>query len=62
MEIIRAFQNNNLNIEINIKGTYENPLFRASDIGNVLELSNINKNIKNFNDRQRVEILGSIKE
>ena len=41
MEIIKAFENNDLNMHITIQGTREEPLFRASDIGTVLEIKNI---------------------
>ena len=40
MEIVRAFNNNELHTEIIIKGTIENSLFRACDIGEILEISN----------------------
>ena len=33
MEIVRAFNENNLHTNIVIKGTHNDPLFRASDIG-----------------------------
>jgi prophage antirepressor-like protein len=51
MDIVKAFQNNEQNVCINIKGDNENPLFRASDVGTVLGLSNINKNISDFSDK-----------
>ncbi len=35
MEIVRAFNENKLHTEIVIKGTPEEPLFRANDIGQV---------------------------
>ena len=41
MEVVKAFNSNELHTEITIKGTFEEPLFRASDIGLILELSNI---------------------
>ena len=59
MEIIRAFNSNELHAEIVIKGTIENPLFRASDIGNVLGLTNVHKTLKYFNDTQKVLTEGS---
>ena len=37
-----------------IKGTSEEPLFRASDIGTVLELSNIHASIKDFDETEKV--------
>ena len=47
-------QFNGLNIEIH--GTYEEPLFKAKDIGNLLEMSNIREVIKNFNNKQRCDV------
>jgi len=61
MEIVRAFKNNELNIHITIKGTEDEPLFRASDIGEVLELSNIRKNIADFTENERVSLKVSTK-
>jgi prophage antirepressor-like protein len=54
MEIVKAFESNNLNIQINILGTHENPLFRASDIGLILEVSNIRSSIQDFDDSEKV--------
>jgi prophage antirepressor-like protein len=53
MEIVKAFNENNLHTEIVIKGTYEEPLFKASDIGEILEMSNIRAHIVNFDDTER---------
>ena len=41
MDIVKAFNANDLHTEIVIKGTVNDPLFRASDVGVVLEISNI---------------------
>lgn len=54
MDIIRAFTTNNLHTEIVIKGTIEAPLFRASDIALILEISNIRASIKDFNESEKV--------
>ena len=54
MEIVKAFNNNELHTEIIIKGSKEEPLFRASDIGNVLGITNIHTTIQNFNTKQKV--------
>lgn len=56
MEIVKAFNSNNLHADIIIKGTHENPLFRASDIGEILEMGNIRTSIKDFNDTERDEV------
>jgi len=50
MEIIKAF---NENTNITIKGTYEEPLFRASDIGLILEIATVNTTIKDFNETEK---------
>ena len=54
MDIIRAFTTNTLHTEIVIKGTIEAPLFRASDIALILEISNIRASIKDFNEYEKV--------
>lgn len=43
-------------LDITIYGTYEEPLFKAKDIGQLLEMSNIREVIKNFNERQRCDV------
>jgi len=54
MEVVKAFNSNNLHTEIVIKGTINDPLFRASDIGNVLEMGNIRTSINDFNESEKV--------
>jgi prophage antirepressor-like protein len=54
MDIIRAFTTNNLHTEIVIKGTVDAPLFRASDVALILEISNIRSSIKDFNESEKV--------
>ena len=54
MEIVKAFNSNNLHTEIVIKGTINEPLFRASDVGTVLEMGNIRTSINDFNDSEKV--------
>jgi prophage antirepressor-like protein len=41
-------------LDIQVYGTYEEPLFKAKDIGKLLEMSNIRETIKNFNNKQKV--------
>lgn len=53
MEIVRDFENNK---HILIKGTFEEPLFRATDIGEILELTNIHKTIREFSEQEKVSI------
>ena len=57
MDILRAFKLINKTIEINIQGTLENPIFQANQIAKILELSNINENLRDFNDDEKVIIL-----
>jgi prophage antirepressor-like protein len=44
-------QFNGLNIRV--YGTCDDPLFKAKDIGDLLEMSNIREVIKNFNSKQK---------
>ena len=53
MEIVKAFNSNELHTEIIIRGTHEEPLFRASDIGEILEICNIRTSIQQFDDTER---------
>ncbi len=54
MDIVKAFNANDLHTEIVIKGTVNDPLFRASDVGVVLELSNIRATIVDFDESEKV--------
>jgi hypothetical protein len=54
MDIVKAFNANDLHTEIVIKGTIDDPLFRASDVGVVLELSNIRATIVDFDESEKV--------
>jgi len=54
MDIVKAFNSNELHTEIIIKGDVENPLFRASDIGIVLDISTIRSVIRDFNESEKV--------
>jgi prophage antirepressor-like protein len=56
MEIVKAFNKNELHTEIVIKGTQMEPLFRASDIGEILEMGNIRTSINDFNDTEKVAV------
>jgi len=57
MDIIKLFVDNVDNIEINIKGTIDEPLFQANQIGELLGLKNIRESIRDFDDSQKVVIL-----
>ena len=54
MEIVKAFNSNNLHTEIVIKGTVNEPLFRASDVGTVLDMSAIRSVIRDFDETEKV--------
>jgi len=54
MEIVKAFTSNKLHTNITIKGDINNPLFRANDIGVVLEISNIRTSINDFDETEKV--------
>ena len=53
MEVVKAFNDNNLHTEIIIKGSYEEPLFRANDIGEILEMGNIRSTIQHFDNTEK---------
>jgi prophage antirepressor-like protein len=53
MEIIKAFENNNMNMHITIQGTYEEPLFRATDIGAILDIAAIRSTIRDFDSTEK---------
>lgn len=42
------------NLQVTIYGTHDEPLFKAKDIGKLLELTNIREVIKSFNAKQKV--------
>jgi prophage antirepressor-like protein len=54
MDIVKAFNSNDLHTEIVIKGTNEEPLFRASDIGAVLDITAIRSVIRDLNETEKV--------
>lgn len=56
MEIVKAFNKNELNQNITIKGTYDNPLFRASDIAEILNISNIRQATTGFDEESKIII------
>jgi prophage antirepressor-like protein len=53
MDIVKAFNTNDLHTEIVIKGTIDEPLFRASDVGVVLEIVNVRSSIADFDDSEK---------
>jgi len=54
MDIVKAFHTNDLHTEIVIKGTLDDPLFRASDIGVVLDITTIHSVIRDFDESEKV--------
>ena len=54
MDIVKAFNTTDLHTEIVIKCTINDPLFRASDIAEILELNNIRSSITGFDDSEKV--------
>jgi prophage antirepressor-like protein len=54
MDIIKAFENNDMQMHITIMGSREEPLFRASDIGAVLGISQINSSIRDYDGSEKV--------
>lgn len=56
MELVKAFTSNSLNANILIKGTMKDPLFKANDIGNILEITNIKQNLKDLEDDEKTTI------
>jgi prophage antirepressor-like protein len=53
MDIVKAFNTNDLHTEVVIKGTKTDPLFRASDIGIILEINNIRMSIIDFDESEK---------
>lgn len=53
MDIVKAFNENSLHTEIVIRGTVNDPLFRASDIGQILEISNIRTSTLDFDETEK---------
>ena len=51
--ILKAFNANDLHTEIVIKGTLDDPLFRASDVGVVLDMVNIRATIVDFDESEK---------
>jgi prophage antirepressor-like protein len=54
MEVLKAFENNDMQIHITIQGSHEEPLFRASDIGEVLDIAAIRSVIRDFDSSEKV--------
>jgi len=57
MDILKAFSLLGDEYTVNIQGTVENPLFKANDIGEILGLTQIRKNLLDFSSEEKVGIL-----
>ena len=53
MDIVKAFNTNDLHTEIVIKCTNDEPLFRASDVGVILDISNIRMSMTCFDESEK---------
>jgi prophage antirepressor-like protein len=53
MDLIKAFENNDMTHHVTIHGTHEDLLLRASDIGEVLEMTNIRQSIQDFDHTEK---------
>jgi prophage antirepressor-like protein len=62
MDILKAFKLLDKTYEITIQGTFENPLFHAKQIGNILEIANIRDSISDFTDDEKVVDLTDTKK
>ncbi len=54
MDIVKAFNSNDLHTDIVIKGTVNDPLFRASDVGVVLDIASIRSVLRDFDESEKV--------
>jgi len=54
MDILKVFSLCDATHSINIQGTHEEPLFQANQIGKILGMKNINKQIKDWNTKLKV--------
>jgi prophage antirepressor-like protein len=54
MDIVKAFIDNEATASINIKGTTDDPLFQASQIGKLLGITCINSTIRDFDEDEKV--------
>ena len=54
MDIVKAFNTNELHTEIIIKGTVNDPLFRASDVGVVLDIASIRSVLRDYDESEKV--------
>ena len=53
MDILKAFSLLDAEYPINIKGTLEDPLFQANQIGKLLGLANIYETLRDFSEDEK---------
>ncbi|KAJ3080034.1 hypothetical protein HK102_003356 [Quaeritorhiza haematococci] len=63
MDLVKVFTAGNKEWNITVKGTHKDPLFRATDVGAILEIKNIYSSMQNFMEGkhwvlQKLETLG----
>jgi prophage antirepressor-like protein len=56
MDIVKSFVLNESEYHVTIKGTHEHPLFRSSDIADVLEIKHIRSHLSAFSDKHKKTI------
>ena len=65
-KIVKTFLLADKECAINIQGTYDTPLFKANDIGHILDIKKIRNTICHFNENEKVALrmgsLGGIQE
>ncbi len=54
MDIVNVFISNEETCNINIIGSYDEPLFQANQIAKILDIKNINSTIKNFDNDEKI--------
>lgn len=57
MDILKAFKIVDKEININIQGTFDEPLFQANQIGKILEIKNVVDNLRDFSSDEKVMFL-----
>jgi prophage antirepressor-like protein len=56
MDIIKTFQMEGLEKDILIKGTHKNPMFKANDVADLLDIKHIRSVINEFDETEKVSI------
>lgn len=60
MDILKLFNLYDKEIQINIKGTIEDPLFQANQIGKLLTIKNIRSTIEKFDEDEKKDDVDTI--